>query len=37
MASYSDKLVDSLVAKIQLFLFRKSFEGEKIEIKDNFG
>ena len=34
MASYSDKLVDSLVTKIQLFLFRKSFEGEKIEIKD---
>lgn len=34
MASYNDKLIDSLATKIQLFLFWKSFEKKTIDIED---
>ena len=34
MASYNDKLIDSLATRIQLFLFWKSFDGVVIKTED---
>lgn len=34
MASYNDKLIDSLATRIQLFLFWKSFDGEVIKAEE---
>ena len=34
MASYNDKLIDSLATRIQLFLFWKSFYKEVIKTED---
>ncbi len=34
MASYNDKLIDSLATRIQLFLFWKSFEKKTIDVED---
>ena len=34
MASYNDKLIDSLATRIQLFIFWKSFDGEVIKAEE---